>query len=402
MPGRPGQARPRWVRRFSLGAVVLAGVLAVSVAVPAVVAPGAFSRRALVVWHFLPEAGPFAEPFGELAAAWETSGSGRTVEFVALPGNLAGLIATTPASRRPDVLLVIHTAIPALVAAGWAQPVEPPGPDVAAAAARAVVREETAYGVPFLWEGPALIYDPDALDRPPATLDDLAVLVRDGKARFDPGDPYLSLPMLAAFGGTLAAGPGAPGGVAEWLAWLAEVRRALPADRSYAAAMEGWAGGTAALILGGPWALDDLEAAGRPVAVAPYPRGPAGPARPLADVQVAVVTGARPARRAEALAFAALLAEPGRQAAWAAATRMLPADARAYGWAGLAGDPVPAGFREALRDAEPLPAGDGLTMTWFWLADTLEQVLDGGLPPERAARELLQRLAQAMSGGTSP
>lgn len=400
MKGRRGDGNRRWVRRFSVFFIGLAVVLALALAVPAMVDPGVFAPP-LVVWHFLPADGPFAGLFSELAAAWEASGGGRPVRFVAVAGDLPGAMAATRPGRRPDVVLATHTALPTLIAAGWARPVPPPGPEVLVPAALAVREGAADYAIPFLVEGPALIYDPDVLERPPATLGELEALLRRGGGLFDLGDPYLSLPFLAAFGARLAEPAGledlGTAAVERWLAWLGGLGGALPSDRSYAAAMEAWAEGDSALMVNGPWALDDLLALGRPFAVAPLPRGPEGPARPLADVQVAVVTA--PRRGSDALAFARLLAEPDRQAAWAAKLRFLPADARAFQLPQLAGDPVVRGFYAALREADPLPGGEALGAAWFWLVDALHQVLDGGVAPESAARELIQRLTQVLASG---
>jgi len=216
----------------------------------------------------------------------------------------------------PDVMIGAHDWIGNLVRNGAIDPVQLTADQLAAfpeVAVEAVTFEGQTYGVPYALENVALIRNTDLAPDAPETIEDLIEtgqrLKADGEASEllclqvgDEGDTYHIYPLYTSGGGYLFGttddGTWDPGdlgvGTDESKAAFERIRElgeagvgALKRSISGANAIPMFAEGECPFLVSGPWAVNDIKAAGIPYDITPVPPfADGGPAQPFVGAQV--------------------------------------------------------------------------------------------------------------------
>ncbi len=212
-----------------------------------------------------------------------------------------------PAKEGPDIIIGAHDWLGELVTNGLLVPLDlgAKASNIDPVAIKGFTYDGKLYGLPYLVEAIALIYNKDLVPTPPKTWDELKTIAKQlqdsGKVTqgyvLQQGDPYHSEPFLTGFGGYIfgrdAAGNYNPkdlgldsaGGIAAYT----EIENMLKAgllkkDTTYDTMMGLFKEKKAAMFISGPWTLNDLRAAKVNFGVAPIPTMAQTP-RPFVGVQ---------------------------------------------------------------------------------------------------------------------
>jgi len=319
----------------------------------------------------------------------------------------------------PDLVRIDATWLPGLVQAGLLSPApaEVAGAEWIPEAAELARAGDTWWAVPQAVDGLLAAFRPAVvpeLATPPSSLDQLIAAAtaaqRRGAARHAiglRGDGYWLIPFLRAAGaeiddGTLGLGAGGGGtdaavgagetAVAAFAALFAAGIAAPPAPAGAEEREEPrrFRAGEVAVIVTGPWALDELTGGDlSAVAVTAVPGAPRGG-------QVLVVP--RCARAPdEAWALAAALTAPALEASWARRFGMVPSRAGAFAGAGAVAGQV----RDALRPARPLPRHPRTALLFDDLNPALAAVVAGDATPAEAL-EGVRRAWARLEGDATP
>jgi arabinogalactan oligomer/maltooligosaccharide transport system permease protein len=359
------------------------------------VLPGLAEAAEVVLWHSY--RGAEEEALGLVADAFQAQ-TGHTVARVAVPfGAFDSKVETAiPRGNGPDLFIAAHGSLGKWSTMGLVQPW--PGPTEVLEAHRPVTVEALAhtgvqYGLPLAYKSLLLLYDPELVDTPPTTTEELIAMAKEhtGDGRYglayQATEPYFHAPWMHAFG---AAAYTAEGEVQldgpEHTAAFAFTRRLgrdegiVPPQPTAELITRLYQDGNAAFVISGPWFLADID---RPVAAAPLPMvSEAGaPAQPYLTVDGVFLADQAPQPDA-AVAFMAFLAGPegsrirqevGRQAV--SATDI------------VSEDPLLQVLAVQSESAVPLPTDPGVLAVWEAQARAIRRVIRGAAAPETAARE---------------
>ncbi len=256
-----------------------------------------FAQDALVVW-----ADDTRTPvILELGAQFEAE-FGIAVDVQELGfGDIRDQMKTAaPAGEGPDIIIGAHDWLGELVTNGLLEPMvleEEFLAKFAPAAIDAFTFDGSLYGLPVTTENVAFVYNPELVETPPTTWDEVKTLseqiVADGTAQYgfirQDGDPFHFFPIQTAFGGYVFGrdeagnylpddlGVDSEGSIAA-LAWFqGMVEDGLqPTGVDYDVMHGLFESGDAAMMITGPWALERIRLSGIPYAVGVIPAGPDG------------------------------------------------------------------------------------------------------------------------------
>ncbi|MCZ8233520.1 MAG: maltose/maltodextrin ABC transporter substrate-binding protein MalE [Inhella sp.] len=211
------------------------------------------------------------------------------------------------AGKGPDVFCWPHDRVGEWAKAGLIVPVRPNKAirdEIESSAWNAFRYRGKVWGYPIAIEANGLIYNKDLVPTPPATFDDVlaldAELSRQGKKAilWDFNKSFFSWPMLAGAGGYVFGqdangdyvpqdvGVNTPGAVkaGETLKRLVDAK-VMPKGARYAEMEAGFARGSVAMMISGPWAWDNARKAKINFGVAPIPAVVRGqPSQPFVGV----------------------------------------------------------------------------------------------------------------------
>lgn len=219
------------------------------------------------------------------------------------------LKTAAPTGEAADIIVGAHDWLGELVINGLLEPIELSEEEEALfveVALAAFTLEGVLYGLPTNTENIAFVYNPDIVEEPPTTWEEvyeLSVALRDADAgtygyiRQD-GDPYHFFPIQTAFGGYVFGvdengdyvgedlGVDNEGSIAaaEWYQRMVE-EGLQPSGIGYDEMHSLFESGNAAMIITGPWALERIRESGVNYAVTSIPDGPGGEGRPFLGVQ---------------------------------------------------------------------------------------------------------------------
>lgn len=202
------------------------------------------------------------------------------------------------AGKGPDIFCWPHDRVGEWAKAGLIVPVRPNKAirdEIEPSAWDAFRYRGKVWGYPIAIEANGLIYNKDLVRTPPATFDDVRVidaeLSRQGKKAilWDFNKSFFTWPMLAGAGGYVfgkdkagdydpqQVGVNTPGAVkaGEVLKALVD-EKVMPKGARYAEMEAGFARGTVAMMVSGPWAWDNAKKAKINFGVAPIPSVVAG------------------------------------------------------------------------------------------------------------------------------
>ncbi len=352
--------------------------------------------------------------------------NGITVAVQVISADLqANFITANAAGNGPDVFTGAHDWIGNLVQNGAVQPLQLTADDLSAyspIAVKATTYDSKLYALPYGVEALALYRNTDVVPQAPATLDDAIAQGEAARAagkvesalnlqQGENGDAYHMEPVLTSMGGYLFGsqpngdydpqdlGVGGPGSLAaaEKIAQLGEkgsgvLRRSISGDNSIAL----FAGGKAAFLVSGPWALPDIKKSGINYAVEPIP-GFAGqqPARPFAGVQgFYVASKAKNAAFAQEFVTRSMNTEDAMTKMYEGA--QLPPAMTAVAQSVAASDPNVGVFTQAAEGGAPMPAIPAMAAVWEPLGKAYSAII-GGADPKATMTSAGKTIADAIA-----
>lgn len=238
-----------------------------------------------------------------------------------------------PTGNGPDLIVMAHDKLGALVANGVVAPVDL-GEDSSTfsdVAVKAVTYNDQTYGVPYSVESVALVRNNALTQDAPTTYDDMIASGKVSGAEYpfiiqmgDKGDPYHFYGFQTSFGApvfntnadgeyTSELAMGGSGGT-DFASWLKAQGDAGVISSSITSdiAKQTFLDGKAAYTVTGPWNVTAFREAGMDVSVLPIPSAGSQPAQPFVGVQM-FYQSAKSAHPVAARLFFNYLATPEAQ-----------------------------------------------------------------------------------------
>ncbi|MGV8048856.1 MAG: extracellular solute-binding protein [Anaerolineaceae bacterium] len=204
-------------------------------------------------------------------------------------------LVAAPAGEGPDIIIVAHDQVPALVASGLIAPMDlgEKAADFDADAIKAFTIDGVLYGMPYATENLGFFYNTDLVETAPTTWQEVydisKQLIADGKVEYGialAGTSYDAYPWMTSQGGYIFGvdaegnynpddvGVGGEGMIAFGnmaKQWLDDGVLFKETDGNTVKSM--FVNGQIAFLMNGPWELNNLRKAGTPFAVAAFPDG---------------------------------------------------------------------------------------------------------------------------------
>jgi maltose-binding protein MalE/serine/threonine protein kinase len=327
-------------------------------------------------------------------------------------------LAAAPAGQGPDILLGAHDWIGEFISSGLLAEVslgDKSANFTPAAVQGFTYTDGKLYGMPQAVENVALYFNTELVSTPPTTWEEVRILSQKLKEKglkygflIQTSDPYHFYPIQTAFGGYVFGkkpdgsylaenlGINSPGTVAAF-EWLDGMYTAGLLDRSNyvdgSSLLSTFQKGDAAMMIGGPWALDDLHSAGVPFAIASIPEG-TEPGRPFLGVQGFMINAFSQNQQLAQTFLQEFVATDGvmqdfynhdpRVSAWIPVAKNIPdSDLRAFYAAGAS--------------ADPLPNISEMNSVWMSWGDAMTAIAAGKLAPQPALDQAQQQIETAIS-----
>ena len=334
--------------------------------------------------------------------------------------NISGIrdqfLVAAPAGEGPDIIVIAHDQLAALVASGLAAEIDlgEKLPEFVEEAVNAFKYEGKQYGMPYATENLGFFYNTDLVETPPTTWQEVydvsKALIDEGKVDYGmvlENGNYSAYPWMTSLGGYIfgldANGDYNPQdvgvdseGMIEFgkmtQQWVTDGILSDNLDGTTAKAM--FRDGAVAFFMNGPWEINNLREAGTPFAVAAFPDGGA----PFMGVQGFVVN-----QFSENILLAqAFLTE--YVATTEAMMALYEADPRvpAYKPAlDLMEDPELIKIAEAGANAQPMPGIPEMGKVWGDWGNALTFIFDGSKTPEVAYQEAAANIRAAIATQTA-
>ncbi|WP_300080286.1 maltose ABC transporter substrate-binding protein [Propioniciclava sp.] len=354
------------------------------------------------------------DAFKELGTEFKAA-TGVSLDVVQKPtGDIkTDFIAQAPTGEGPDLIVGAHDWLGDLVSNGVVAPVEL-GDAVGGLsdiAKTAFSSEGQLYGVPYAIENIGLVRNNAIVQDTPATFDELVAQGKETGKQFpviiqqgENGDAYHLYPLQTSFGApvfkTDANGEytnelgmaGAEGAAfAEYLKKLAG-EGVLSANIGGDQAKQAFLDGNSPYIVTGPWWTGDFTEAGLDITVLPIPSAGGQAAAPFLGVQ-GVYLSSKTENTLLANQFLDYVASDEAQTKLHELGGRTPASTKA---ADAISDEVLAGFAEAGKDGQPMPAIPEMTAVWnFWGAAEASIINGQAADPAAAWTEMNNNIKAA-------
>lgn len=318
----------------------------------------------------------------------------RFVPFEDLKPRFLGQVGET---REPDIVYMMNDWVGELAEQQVLRPIAQPPDNVLPQAARSMQYQGQNYGVPFVFQTIALVYNRDLIDRPPERFDQLKPRPEDSSLYpliYDQRNFYYHAPWFHACGGQLFDANGRFALKREPLrrslqeAYALQQQKIVPSGASYSVMLNLFAAGQSQLMISGPWAMGLLEENKLSYGVAPLPRNSCSDT-PRSFIGVKGFGVNRLSRHPEAVeeVIAYLTSAESQQQALKALDN-LPVHQSVYQ---QPLEPAQQGFYAQLQHGVPLPNHPMMKDVWQEMNWLLGQVFDGQ-PLEARLDEALERL----------
>lgn len=312
-----------------------------------------------------------------------------------------------PAKEGPDIIIGAHDWLGELVTNGLVEPLDlgAKAKNVDPVALRGFTYDGKLYGLPYLVEAVALIYNKDLVPTPPKTWDELKAVAKklqdDKKVEqgyvLQQGDPYHTEPILTGFGGYVFAykngqydpkdlGLDSPGGIAAYTEIENMVKAGLlRKDVDYNLMMSLFKEKKSAMFISGPWTLGDLRAAKVNYGIAPIPTMKQTP-RPFVGVQGWMVSAfGKNKLQAKTFLTEFVATDEAMQALYDA----VPG---AISWLPIAGklkekDPDIAAFLASASTGDPMPAIPQMSSVWEAWGKAITLIFQGQSTADKAIKD---------------
>ncbi len=340
------------------------------------------------------------------------SATGVTLDVVQKPtGDVkTDFIAQAPTGEGPDLVVGAHDWVGDLQTNGVIAPVEL-GDKVSGfneLAVQGFTYDGQLYGVPYAIENIALVRNNGMVKDTPATFDEL---IAQGKAatgaqfpiviqQGDAGDAYHLYPIQTSFGApvfktdasgayTAELGMAGPEGLAfaNYLKKLADekvVSVSIGGDQAKQAFIDQ----KTPYIITGPWNIEPFQDAGIDVSVLPVPSAGGQPSAPFLGVQ-GVYLSSQSKNALVANQFLDYMASKEAQDKLYELGGRTPALTES---ADAVDDPILAGFGEAGKDGQPMPALPEMGAVWTFWGGTQVSIITGAAAPDAAWTEMIKNI----------
>jgi len=325
-------------------------------------------------------------------------------------------LTAAPAGEGPDIIVGAHDWVGELVVNGLLEPINLPEKEkYFPAPLQGFTYNGKVYGVPYAFDGPALMYNKDYVQNPPKTFDELIALAKKiekdygGEVRgfiYDYKNFYFSSFAFFGMGGYVfgtdktgkinvkdvgLANAGAIEGL-KLIKKLVDEKILTPGDNYNT--MDGlFKDGLAAMIINGPWAVPGYKQAGINFDVAPIPDLPGGKKpKPFFGAQGFMVN-AKSKNKLFALDFLTkfIATKDIMYQIWQADPRC-PSRTDVNELV-MAKDPLTKKFADFLgKYGLPMPNVPEMAAVWGAMGDALAKALDQGVPAEKALADAVAQI----------
>lgn len=369
----------------------------------------AFAQEPLKLWHAY--RGAEEKALETLVEQWNAERPDARVESLAVPYDAytSKITSAVPRGHGPDVFIAPHES-----AGDWSRsdilaPWDEASTDWNAyhpATVEAVTVAGQRYGIPLAFKSLVLFYNPELVDSPPTTTDELVEAARRhtdaGAGKFglayEATNFYMHGPWLHGFGGGVFEDGevvlDSDGNIAS-LAFadrLVNELGVVPEEATAVLVTQLFNTGRAAFVINGPWFLGEL-AEDTPYRMAPLPTVSSTglPAKPFLTVEAAFVSSTT--TRAEAAReFALFLASRDASVVRALEGLQPVATLAAYDDPRVGEAETLKVFREQLDSATPMPNDPRMRSVWEPANQAIRQVLRGASSPKLALEQADRRV----------
>jgi arabinogalactan oligomer/maltooligosaccharide transport system substrate-binding protein len=410
-------------------------LLALAVVTSAIVAaalPSAAASRPVVakkgvnitIWDYFVNSPKERAALMKVANQWAKA-TGNTVTN---PGDVTDSLNKYPlaakSGRGPDVVQFPHDRLGSFAAPGLLAP-QPAGLTIdkslyAPVGIQAVTYKGKMWGLPIALETTFLFYNKALVPTPPKTWPQLIAtatkLTSGDKYGFlwNPTDLYYDYAFIGGFGGfgfqptkngfnprrLGLATAGAISGL-QFIQDLVMKYKLVPPTTNYDIMDGKFANGQAAMVINGPWAVQNYQAKGINFGVEPIPNLPNGkPATPFVGVQMLAVNS-KSKHVKEAWDLVNYLSTHLPLPLYRASGRVPATIAAAKNKAVLA-NPVTQTVLAAAAKGQPMPNIPEMSVVWTPVGNALQLLVKGELSAHDAAIQMTNQVAKAISQQQSP
>ena len=319
-----------------------------------------------------------------------------------------------PTGNGPDLIVMAHDKLGALVANGVVAPVDL-GEDSSTfsdVAVKAVTYNDQTYGVPYSVESVALVRNNALTQDAPTTYDDMIASGKVSGAEYpfiiqmgDKGDPYHFYAFQTSFGApvfqtnadgeyTSELAMGGSGGT-DFASWLKAQGDAGVISSSITSdiAKQTFLDGKAAYTVTGPWNVAAFRDAGMDVSVLPVPSAGSQPAQPFVGVQM-FYQSAKSANPVAARLFFNYLATPEAQ------EKMQKLGGRASAMPSVAAKSDDQDIKDFAKVAESgalAPAIPAMGSVWSFWGQTEANIVTGIETPDEGWATMITNIDNAIA-----
>lgn len=339
-----------------------------------------------------------------------------TVQQVTFGDIRSKFLTAAPAGEGPDIIVGAHDWVGELAANGLLLPLDFFGSEqrkgYVESALKGFEYGGKLYGLPYGSEAVALIYNKELVPTPPTTWEELVKIAKDltdGDLRgfvFDAGNFYFAAPILFAAGGYVfketpqgldandigLANEGAIKG-GNIIKKLYDEGIMKPGDNSQI--MDSlFKDGLAGMIISGPWAIKDIQAAGIDYGVAPIPGFAGTNAKPFIGVQGFMLNSKSP-NYIFALEFLSNFLNQKE-----IMYKLYQADPRVPTRTDVLelvkDQPDVVAFANSASRGTPMPNIPAMNAVWSAMAGALTQIINDLATPEQALKEAVDKIKLAL------
>ena len=376
----------------------------------------------LTVWDFFPpNPSPERDAMIKVANEWAAKTGNKVVDPGQIPDAVTKFKTAAPAGQGPDIIMQPQDQEGALVAAGLLAP-PPTGlitPDLtsryAPVSLQAITLKGQLYGLPLARESYFLFYNKKLVQSPPKTWQELVTqataLTQGDQYGFlwDTTNFYYDYAFIAGYGGYLfnltstgydptSLGLNTSGSIEgfKFIQDLVQTDKLVPPSTT-TDIMEGkFAGGQAAMIIDGPWAVSGFKSKGVDFGVAPLPTLPNGnPMKPFVGIQGLYVSS-HSQHIAAAWDLAKYLSLNLESPLYDASGRVPVLTALSQS-PKVQSDPVAQAVIAMSDQGGPMPNIPAMSVVWTPMSQELTLLVTGKATSDQAATGAQQKIVQAIS-----
>jgi arabinogalactan oligomer/maltooligosaccharide transport system substrate-binding protein len=379
----------------------------------------ALAQTDLVVWHAY--RGGEKDAFEKVVAQYNASQNKIKVSPLAVPYDAFAdkITAAVPRGKGPDVFIYAQDRLGGWVEAG--NTIEPIDfyldknieGRYLPSTMQAMKYRKTTYGLPLNYKVLTLIYNKALVKTPPKTTTELVAMAKkltNAKAgqfglAYWYSNWYYHSPLFNGFGGGVFDAAGKPivnnaGNVKSLdllMKWVNK-DKILPAEPSTALITSLFNEGKAAMVISGPWFLEEVSPKVQyGLAMLPKIDEAGGkPMRPWITVE-GVYIAAPSKKKDEAFEFAKYLTDVPAAKILALQGSQSPANAAVYKDAQVAANPVLQAFRAQVDSAAPMPNVPEMTMMWSPVTTAMNAIVKNTSAPKAALDTAQKGVTAAIS-----